>query len=99
MGLAVVCAAIPPCLVEAGKTVSRFYPAGINAIRTAHYPFAPKFYEIADTLGFWIINEIPIATRGVGAARRDGFHPFGDFAYLADFARGFQVSFFGLTRG
>lgn len=38
--------------------------AGINTIRTAHYPFSPKFYDLADMMGFWIIDEVPIATRG-----------------------------------
>ncbi|HYH56620.1 MAG TPA: glycoside hydrolase family 2 TIM barrel-domain containing protein, partial [Anseongella sp.] len=30
---------------------------GCNAIRTAHYPAAPEFYTMCDTLGFLVLNE------------------------------------------
>lgn len=30
---------------------------GANAIRTAHNPFSPKFYELCDELGFLVMNE------------------------------------------
>lgn len=30
---------------------------GVNAIRTTHNPMAPHFYELADELGFLVINE------------------------------------------
>lgn len=30
---------------------------GCNAIRTAHNPFAPQFYDICDTLGIMVLNE------------------------------------------
>ena len=33
--------------------------ASINYIRTSHYPREPRFYELADSLGFYIIDEIP----------------------------------------
>lgn len=33
--------------------------ASINYIRTSHYPREPRFYELADSLGFYIINEVP----------------------------------------
>jgi len=29
----------------------------INAIRTAHYPNAPEFYELCDQLGFYVMDE------------------------------------------
>lgn len=29
----------------------------INAIRTSHYPNHPKFYELANRLGFWVLDE------------------------------------------
>ena len=30
---------------------------GTNAIRTAHNPFAPEFYDLADRMGFLVMNE------------------------------------------
>ena len=33
--------------------------ASINYIRTSHYPKEPLFYELADSLGFYIIDEVP----------------------------------------
>lgn len=31
--------------------------AGINAIRTAHNPMAPEFYDVCDSLGFLVMDE------------------------------------------
>lgn len=31
---------------------------GCNAIRTAHNPFAPEFYDLADKMGFLVMDEI-----------------------------------------
>jgi beta-galactosidase len=33
--------------------------AGINFIRTAHYPFSPDFYDLTDEMGFYICDEVP----------------------------------------
>ncbi len=33
--------------------------ASINYIRTSHYPREPRFYELADSLGFYVIDEVP----------------------------------------
>jgi len=30
---------------------------GCNAIRTTHYPYAPEFYDLCDSMGFMVINE------------------------------------------
>ena len=38
--------------------------ASINYIRTSHYPREPRFYELADSLGFYIICEVPFGSRG-----------------------------------
>ena len=40
--------------------------AGVNAIRTAHYPFGPDFLQLADEMGFYVIDEIPFGSRGSG---------------------------------
>ncbi|MFT0260720.1 glycoside hydrolase family 2 TIM barrel-domain containing protein [Bacteroides faecis] len=34
--------------------------AGINYIRTSHYPREPRFYELCDSIGFYVMNEIPM---------------------------------------
>ncbi|KAI0542011.1 intracellular beta-galactosidase BgaD [Xylaria digitata] len=37
---------------------------GINAIRTCHYINDPIFYDIADILGFWILDEADLECHG-----------------------------------
>lgn len=36
---------------------SKLKEAGINAIRTAHNPMAPEFYDLCDRMGFLVMNE------------------------------------------
>jgi beta-galactosidase len=38
--------------------------AGINAIRTSHYPPHPRVLDLADELGFWVIDECDYETHG-----------------------------------
>ncbi len=38
----------------------------INAIRCSHYPNDPRFYELCDELGFYVIDEANIETHGMG---------------------------------
>lgn len=37
----------------------------INCIRTSHYPPAPKFLELCDEIGFYVIDEADIETHGI----------------------------------
>ncbi len=37
----------------------------INAIRTAHYPNHPHLYDLADELGFYVIDEADLESHGV----------------------------------
>lgn len=37
----------------------------INAIRTSHYPSDPKFYDLCDKYGFYIIDEADLETHGL----------------------------------
>ncbi|WP_303972003.1 glycoside hydrolase family 2 TIM barrel-domain containing protein [Streptococcus merionis] len=37
----------------------------VNAIRTAHYPKAPEFYQLCDELGFYVMSEADIEMHGV----------------------------------
>ena len=36
----------------------------INAIRTSHYPPHPDFFDLADEIGFWVIDECDLETHG-----------------------------------
>ncbi len=38
----------------------------INAIRTSHYPNAPRFYQLYDRFGFYIIDEADNESHGAG---------------------------------
>jgi len=40
--------------------------ANINAVRCSHYPNEPRFYELCDELGFYVINEANIESHGMG---------------------------------
>ena len=40
--------------------------ANINAIRTCHYPQPREFYELCDSLGFYVYDEANIETHGMG---------------------------------
>ncbi len=48
--------------------------AGINYIRTSHYPREPRFYDLADSLGFYIIDEVPFGY-GDKNLEKEEFYP------------------------
>ncbi len=48
--------------------------ASVNYIRTSHYPREPRFYELADSLGFYIIDEVPFGYGDKNLSRED-FYP------------------------
>lgn len=39
--------------------------ANVNAVRTAHYPNALRFYELCDSLGLYVMDEANIETHGL----------------------------------
>lgn len=39
--------------------------ANINAVRTAHYPNHPRFYELCDSLGLYVMDEADIEEHGL----------------------------------
>jgi beta-galactosidase len=59
---------------------------GVNALRTAHNPMSPEFYELADRMGFLVMNEAFDEWLGgkrkwaegwnVGVAEGRGYHEF-----------------------
>lgn len=40
--------------------------ANINAVRTAHYPNHPRFYELTDEHGLYVVDEANIESHGMG---------------------------------
>ena len=73
------------------KDMKLMKEASINCIRTSHYPREPHFYDMADSLGFYIIDEVPfgygdnllkdetilpiLKTRAEYTVKRDRMHP------------------------
>lgn len=43
----------------------------INAVRTAHYPNDPYWYELADEFGIYLVDEANLESHGIGAANQD----------------------------
>ncbi len=43
----------------------------INAIRTAHYPNDPRFLELVNEYGFYVISEANVETHGFGADKNN----------------------------
>jgi beta-galactosidase len=60
----------------------------INAIRTAHYPNDPRFLELCDSFGFYVIDEADLETHGTLIA--------GDFSMISNDTRKFERSRFFL---
>ena len=48
--------------------------ASVNYIRTSHYPREPRFYELADSLGFYVIDEVPFGYGDKNLAKEE-FYP------------------------
>jgi beta-galactosidase len=44
-------------------TMKRF---NVNAVRTSHYPNNPRWYELCDEYGLYVIDEANIETHGIG---------------------------------
>lgn len=65
--------------------------ASVNFIRLSHYPREPRFYELADSMGFYLVDEVPfgygdkhladssylhiLKTRALATVQRDKLHP------------------------
>ena len=39
--------------------------ANVNAIRTCHYPDCPEFYDLCDSMGFYVMDEADVETHGM----------------------------------
>lgn len=64
--------AVPLTFIERDLLIMKKH--NINAIRTSHYPNHPRFYELANKLGFWVLDEADLECHGFFEALR---HPFG----------------------
>jgi beta-galactosidase len=47
----------------------------INAVRTAHYPNQPAWYDLCDRLGLYLVDEANIESHGMGYDRESLAHP------------------------
>lgn len=55
---------VPPEVLRAELVLMKQH--NINAIRTSHYPPHPEMLELADELGFWVVDECDLETHGFG---------------------------------
>jgi beta-galactosidase len=55
---------VPPEVVTAELLMMKRH--NINAVRTSHYPPDPMFLDLADRLGFWVVDECDVETHGFG---------------------------------
>ena len=53
----------PERMVQDIELMKRY---NINAVRTSHYPNDPKWYELCDRYGIYLIDEANLETHGVG---------------------------------
>lgn len=73
------------------KDMRTMKEASVNYMRLSHYPREPRFYELADSLGFYLVDEVPfgkgdqhlskrsyqdiLKTRSLATVLRDKNHP------------------------
>jgi len=73
------------------KDMRMMKEASVNFLRLSHYPREPRFYELADSLGFYLVSEVPfgygtnhlndttyqalLMTRANATVSRDKNHP------------------------
>ena len=62
----------------------------MNAIRCAHYPNNPAFYEFCTELGIYVMNEADIETHGA--------HACGDIGYFSKHPRWYEAYFDRVSR-
>ncbi len=53
---------------HARADLARMKRYNVNAIRTSHYPPHPRLLDLADELGFWVIDECDLETHGFEAS-------------------------------
>ena len=48
------------------KDIALMKQANMNAVRTSHYPFPERFYELTDEYGLYVVDEANIESHGYG---------------------------------
>ena len=48
------------------KDITLMKKANMNAVRTSHYPFPERFYELTDQYGLYVVDEANIESHGYG---------------------------------
>lgn len=61
----------------------------INAVRTSHYPDDPRFYDLCDRYGLYVIDETDLECHGMGQAG-DGNRLSNDSAWMAAYVERMQ---------
>ena len=56
--------------------------ANVNMIRTSHYPNDPRFLDLAEKMGFMLVDEADLETHGMGYNYGDWYWDY--WAHLAD---------------
>ncbi len=46
------------------KDMKMMKEASVNYMRLSHYPREPRFFELCDSLGFYLVCEVPFGSRG-----------------------------------
>jgi beta-galactosidase len=57
--------AVPPATMRDDVLLMKRH--NINAVRTSHYPPHPRFLDLCDELGLWVIDECDLETHGFAA--------------------------------
>ncbi|MEC0249120.1 glycoside hydrolase family 2 TIM barrel-domain containing protein [Paenibacillus chitinolyticus] len=67
------------------KDIRMMKQHNINAVRTAHYPNDPRFYDLCDRYGLYVMDETDLETHGfelIGDANRLSADPAWEHAYV-----------------
>ena len=65
--------AVPPAAMVEDILLMKQH--NVNAVRTSHYPDDPRWYDLCDRYGLYVIDEADLETHGFGY--------YGDWGYLA----------------
>jgi beta-galactosidase len=73
-----------PSLANMLEDIKLMKQNNINAVRTSHYPQDPRWYQLADQFGLYLVAEANIETHGMGATLQGPFDQRRHPAYLPE---------------